>query len=136
MKITVITVCFNSAKTIEETIRSVVRQTYSGIEHIVVDGASTDGTLNVIEQHRDKLPFSDQLPTLDPPTHTNHRSLLMRLITPKRLRFGFFLRLLQCDWSGALSAFVPPDEETSPSAFIHGVLTSRVEGQGGSLPRL
>ncbi len=41
---------------------------------------------DLIEQHRDELPFSDQLPTLDPPTHTNHRSLLMRLITPKRLK--------------------------------------------------
>ncbi|MGH3542082.1 MAG: hypothetical protein ACRDT5_01970 [Mycobacterium sp.] len=40
----------------------------------------------VTEQHRDELPFSDQLPTLDPPTHTNHRALLMRLITPKRLK--------------------------------------------------
>src|SRR6202044_3973665 len=40
----------------------------------------------LIEQHRDELPFNDQLPTLDPPTHTNHRSLLMRLITPKRLK--------------------------------------------------
>ena len=41
---------------------------------------------HLIEQHRDELPFSDQLPTLDPPTHTNHRALLMRLITPKRLK--------------------------------------------------
>ncbi|ORV08662.1 cytochrome P450 [Mycobacterium celatum] len=40
----------------------------------------------LIEQHRDELPFSDQLPTLDPPVHTNHRALLMRLITPKRLK--------------------------------------------------
>lgn len=55
MKITVITVCFNSVKTIEDTIRSVARQTYSDIEHIIIDGASTDGTLNVIEHHRDKL---------------------------------------------------------------------------------
>ncbi len=39
----------------------------------------------LIEQHRDELPFSDQLPTLDPPMHTDHRALLMRLITPKRL---------------------------------------------------
>ena len=45
-----------------------------------------DDVTELIEQHRDKLPFSDQLPTLDPPTHTNHRSLLMRLITPKRLK--------------------------------------------------
>ncbi len=40
----------------------------------------------IIEEHRDQLPMSDQLPTLDPPTHTEHRALLMRLITPKRLR--------------------------------------------------
>ncbi len=40
----------------------------------------------LIAEHRDALPFSDQLPTLDPPVHTAHRALLMRLITPKRLR--------------------------------------------------
>jgi cytochrome P450 len=40
----------------------------------------------IIEEHRDGLPFSDQLPTFDPPRHTDHRGLLMRLITPKRLK--------------------------------------------------
>jgi len=40
----------------------------------------------LIEEHRDALPFSDQLPTLDPPVHTAHRALLMRLITPRRLK--------------------------------------------------
>jgi cytochrome P450 len=40
----------------------------------------------IIEQHRDELPFSDQLPSFDPPKHTAHRGLLMRLITPKRLK--------------------------------------------------
>ncbi|WP_395306895.1 cytochrome P450 [Mycobacterium sp. AMU20-3851] len=40
----------------------------------------------LIDQHRDELPFSDQLPTFDPPTHTAHRALLSRLITPKRLK--------------------------------------------------
>ena len=39
----------------------------------------------LIEEHRDKLPMHDQLPTFDPPMHTDHRALLMRLITPKRL---------------------------------------------------
>lgn len=45
-----------------------------------------DDVAELIEQHRDELPFSDQLPTMDPPTHTAHRGLLMRLITPKRLK--------------------------------------------------
>ncbi|HEX3548327.1 MAG TPA: cytochrome P450 [Mycobacterium sp.] len=45
-----------------------------------------DDVTELIENHRDEIPFSDQLPTLDPPTHANHRALLMRLITPKRLK--------------------------------------------------
>ncbi|MET8651163.1 MULTISPECIES: cytochrome P450 [Nocardia] len=40
----------------------------------------------LIAEHRDKLPMSDQLPTMDPPMHTGHRAVLMRLITPKRLK--------------------------------------------------
>jgi cytochrome P450 len=45
-----------------------------------------DDVTELINKHRDELPFSDQLPTLDPPTHTDHRALMMRLITPKRLK--------------------------------------------------
>jgi cytochrome P450 len=45
-----------------------------------------DDVTGLIERHRDELPFNDQLPTLDPPVHTDHRALLMRLITPKRLK--------------------------------------------------
>jgi cytochrome P450 family 150 subfamily A5 len=45
-----------------------------------------DDITDLILEHRDELPMSDQLPTLDPPTHTDHRGLLMRLITPKRLK--------------------------------------------------
>jgi cytochrome P450 len=40
----------------------------------------------LIEQHRASLPFSDQLPTMDQPLHTDHRALLMKMITPKRLK--------------------------------------------------
>ncbi|SHM65931.1 cytochrome P450 [Cryptosporangium aurantiacum] len=40
----------------------------------------------LIEEHRAELPMSDQLPCMDPPVHTAHRALLMRLITPKRLK--------------------------------------------------
>jgi cytochrome P450 family 150 subfamily A5 len=45
-----------------------------------------DDVSDIIEAHRDELPFSDQLPSFDPPRHTAHRGLLMRLITPKRLK--------------------------------------------------
>jgi len=45
-----------------------------------------DDVSDQIEAQRDKLPFSDQLPTFDPPKHREHRALLMRLLTPARLR--------------------------------------------------
>ncbi len=45
-----------------------------------------DDISDTIDEYRDLLPFSDQLPSFDPPKHTAHRALLMRLITPKRLK--------------------------------------------------
>ena len=51
MKISLVTVCFNSEKTIEETFESVLRQTYRSIEYIVVDGMSRDGTLEIIRRY-------------------------------------------------------------------------------------
>ncbi|MFI5164484.1 MAG: glycosyltransferase family 2 protein [Bacteroidia bacterium] len=55
MKVSIITVCYNSEATIEETIRSVVEQNHPGIEYIVVDGKSTDKTLAIIEKYRNKI---------------------------------------------------------------------------------
>ncbi len=48
MKVTVITACFNRVQTIKQTIESVLSQDYANIEYIVVDGGSTDGTLDII----------------------------------------------------------------------------------------
>lgn len=45
-----------------------------------------DDVTAIIERHRHELPFSDQLPSFDPPRHTAHRALMMRLLTPGRLR--------------------------------------------------
>jgi cytochrome P450 family 150 subfamily A5 len=53
---------------------------------VPLDGLDGAAVHALIEAHRDELPFSDQLPSFDPPTHTAHRSLLARLITPKRLK--------------------------------------------------
>jgi cytochrome P450 len=62
----------------------------------------------LIEEHRDELPMSDQLPTLDPPMHTAHRGLLMRLITPKRLKENEDAMWHMAD--GLLDGFLAPGE--------------------------
>ena len=53
MKVTVATVCYNSIDTIEDTIRSVISQTYDEVEYIIVDGASDDGTMAVVDRYKD-----------------------------------------------------------------------------------
>ncbi|MBQ9230718.1 MAG: glycosyltransferase [Prevotella sp.] len=55
IKVSIITVCYNSEKYIEQTIQSVLRQTYGNIEYIVVDGMSTDSTPAIIERYADKI---------------------------------------------------------------------------------
>lgn len=51
MKLSIITVCYNGARTIADTLESVASQNHPDIQHIVIDGASTDGTLEVIKRH-------------------------------------------------------------------------------------
>lgn len=55
MKVSIITVCFNSSACIEDAILSVVRQSYKKIEYIIIDGKSTDGTLDVINKYRNVI---------------------------------------------------------------------------------
>ena len=50
MKVTIITACYNRERTIRGCIESVLAQDYPDIEYIVVDGASTDGSLSVIQE--------------------------------------------------------------------------------------
>ena len=55
MKISIITVCFNSAKTIEKTIQSVINQNYKNYEYIIIDGQSTDQTKEIIKKYQSKI---------------------------------------------------------------------------------
>ena len=54
-KITVVTVCFNAEKVLEQTMLSVLSQTYKDIEYLVIDGGSKDGTLDIIKKYSDKV---------------------------------------------------------------------------------
>ena len=56
-KISIVTVTYNCVDTIEQTICNVLKQTYPNIEYIVIDGASTDGTKEVIEKYADRLAY-------------------------------------------------------------------------------
>lgn len=51
-KFSIITVCYNAKATIEDTIQSVISQTYHHVEYIIVDGASKDGTLDIVNRYR------------------------------------------------------------------------------------
>ena len=53
--ISIITVVFNGEKYLEQTIQSVIKQSYKNIEYIVIDGASTDGSLEIINKYDDKI---------------------------------------------------------------------------------
>ena len=55
MKISIITISYNAESYIEETIKSVITQQYKDIEYIIVDGLSTDNTLNIVNLYRDSI---------------------------------------------------------------------------------
>ena len=55
MKISIVTIVRNDAEHIAETMESVLSQDYPDVEYIVIDGASTDGTKEIVEKYRDRL---------------------------------------------------------------------------------
>ena len=55
--ISIITVVYNGEKYLEETIQSVINQTYDNVEYIIIDGGSTDGTLDIIKKYEDRVDY-------------------------------------------------------------------------------
>ena len=55
MKVSIITVCFNSGTTLRQTIESVLSQTHNDIEHIIIDGDSNDESMSIVNEYRSRL---------------------------------------------------------------------------------
>lgn len=57
MKVSVVTVCYNAGDILEDTIKSVVSQTHGDVEYIVIDGASKDGSVDIIKKYSDRIAY-------------------------------------------------------------------------------
>ena len=55
MKVSIITITYNSAATVEDTLKSVVNQDYPNIEYLIIDGKSKDSTLQIVDKYKDKI---------------------------------------------------------------------------------
>ena len=56
-RVTIITISYNAVLGIERTINSVITQTYSNLQYIIIDGGSTDGTVDIIKKYADKIDY-------------------------------------------------------------------------------
>ena len=54
-KISIVTITYNSGATLEETIHSVTSQDYENLEYLIIDGGSTDNTLEIVEKYREQI---------------------------------------------------------------------------------
>lgn len=55
LKVSLITICYNSEKTISRTIESILSQDYENIEYIIIDGNSSDSTISIVNNYKDKI---------------------------------------------------------------------------------
>src|SRR5262245_52794082 len=55
IKVSVITVCYNSERTLEQTLKSVIRQDYPNMEYIVIDGGSTDSIRQILQRYQNQI---------------------------------------------------------------------------------
>lgn len=121
-KISVITVCYNSAATIERTIKSVLSQDYDNIEYIIIDGNSKDGTQDIIRRYEDKIAYWVSAPDkgiYDAMNKGIHRAT------------GDLIGFLNSDdWyaEGAIKAVAEKYQETGADV-IHGIVTLVAKGE-------
>jgi len=106
-RISVITVCFNAQDAIEKTIRSVVGQTYDNLEYLIIDGASKDGTMIIIDHYRDRIERCGQI------VSEPDKGLYDAMNKGARLSTGEWILFMNAD-----DIFVDNDVVADVSAFI------------------
>lgn len=106
-RITIITVCFNAQDVIEKTLRSVVSQTYDNLEYVIVDGASKDGTMAIVERYRERIERCGRI------VSEPDKGLYDAMNKGVRLATGEWFLLLNCD-----DVFVDEHVVADVAAFI------------------
>ena len=101
MKISIVTPCYNSIKTIRQTFDSILLQSFVDYEYIVVDGASTDGTIELIKEY--ELKFKGRMRWISEPDNGIYEAI----------QKGFAMA------SGDILAWIGSDDVYMPNAFKH-----------------
>lgn len=127
--VSIITVCRNSALTIERTIRSVLEQDYRAIQYVVIDGGSTDGTLDVISHYRTHV---------DRSVSEKDNGIADAFNKGIRLSTGEFIQFLNADdtlGADQISRSVAALQADQSAAFVFGDLR-RVDPRTGGEQRV
>ncbi|GAB3910707.1 hypothetical protein GCM10028803_50660 [Larkinella knui] len=123
--VSIITVCYNSQKHLEQTIQSVVNQTYSPIEYILIDGQSTDQTLAIIERYARQFP--DQIRYVSEPDTGIYNAMNKGL----RLATGELIGIINSDdWyeTDAVERVVDAYQQFGPAVY-HGIQRTLLDEQ-------
>ena len=118
--ITIVTVCLNAEATVERAVISVLKQTYPNVEYIIIDGESTDGTLDILNRYRDRVTLVSE----------PDKGIFDAMNKALKLAHGDWLLVLGADdylltentLEDAAKHFIEPD------TVYYGDITSGVEG--------
>lgn len=123
--VSIITVCYNSQKHLEQTIQSVVNQTYAPIEYILIDGKSTDQTVAIIERYARQFP--DQIKYVSEPDSGIYNAMNKGI----RMATGELIGIINSDdWyeTDAVERVVKAYQQTGP-AIYHGIQRTFLDEQ-------